>query len=301
MTRRPDQHVIGEQAAAAVRLIWNEQGASVDEICKDYGEDLLVKTCIRGRVDPRPIWVQVKGTKRNCINESQKLPSVKITLRQLIRWSRFDDMVIVVLWDVANKTGWYAIPDDMELNPTELQQNGKKNIYLDFSRDHQFNAETADELAWTARLHAAGKLLDSRRHELSPDEASIKPEKQLQDELILQIFDIMHDLGFVDVDDAGVAHFDNEFRKKLQHCMTRNISQESNITPSVALDTGIMTAILHCSPVPNSTMIPLNLLYHIAFLIKSMTFKDQPDAWDGFLTSDINDLRDRLSQAHSDP
>jgi hypothetical protein len=64
MPYRPIQHQISSKAVAKVCDIWSNTGAAVEEIQRDYGEDLLVQTCLNEKLDASRIWVQVKGVQR---------------------------------------------------------------------------------------------------------------------------------------------------------------------------------------------------------------------------------------------
>ncbi|MFI8274152.1 DUF4365 domain-containing protein [Streptomyces sp. NPDC085929] len=153
MTHRPKQHQIASLAVAAVRRQWNLQGHAVDEIREDYGEDLLVQTCFEGRMDPARIWVQVKGTAKDC---TTRLPSVQIQARQILRWARTADLVVIVLWDTMKDQGWFALPQD-EFDHIELSERGAKSIRLNLSRDLAFNPEAVASLAWAARIEHANR------------------------------------------------------------------------------------------------------------------------------------------------
>ncbi|MFH8563051.1 DUF4365 domain-containing protein [Streptomyces sp. NPDC017988] len=163
MPKRPVQHQIGSRAETAVRSLWLELGHSVDEIREDYGEDLLIQTCLNGRVDPCRIWVQVKGTGKDCSSDTKPLPSLSLKADQILRWSRSADLVVVVLWDVVNHCGWYTIPqgqyDHVQLHEAET---GKLNLHFDRAR--AFDRHAVDYLAWRARIDHADRSL---RHALS--------------------------------------------------------------------------------------------------------------------------------------
>ena len=51
----------GDKARTAVERIWLEIGAAVEEVIRDYGDDLLVQTCLNGKMDASRLWIQVKG------------------------------------------------------------------------------------------------------------------------------------------------------------------------------------------------------------------------------------------------
>jgi len=76
MPQRPSRHRIASQAVAAVRKIWADAGAAVDEIGEDYGEDLLIRPCLGEHMDKSRLWVQVKGTVADFNLDSARSPFV---------------------------------------------------------------------------------------------------------------------------------------------------------------------------------------------------------------------------------
>ena len=103
MPKRPSQHEIASRAVAAVRKLWADAGAAVDEIHEDYGEDLLVQPSLNGEMDAVRIWVQVKGT--TTFKSRKSNPKVRLTVGHVKRWLTTDNYVIVILWDVSNGRG----------------------------------------------------------------------------------------------------------------------------------------------------------------------------------------------------
>ncbi|MFF1565844.1 DUF4365 domain-containing protein [Streptomyces sp. NPDC058293] len=154
MTKRPAQHQIASLAVAAVRREWNLQGHAVDEIKEDYGEDLMVQICLNGNLDPARIWVQVKGTSRDCTKGA--LPRIRVKSKQVLRWARSADLVIAVLWSVTNDRGWFTLPQD-QFDHVDLSSKSEVNLPLQFTRDCQFDQESVESLAWSARIQHANK------------------------------------------------------------------------------------------------------------------------------------------------
>ncbi|MEU3348785.1 DUF4365 domain-containing protein [Streptomyces sp. NPDC006700] len=158
MPSRPQQHQIAARAESAVRSLWTDGGHAVDVIREDYGEDLLIQTCLRGRVDSSRIWVQVKGTAKDCSDSSKLLPSLSLKADQVLRWSRSSDLMIVVLWDVTNNLGWYTIPRG-EFDHVRLLESQPGKVPLRMDRSRPFNRSAVDRLAWKARIGHADQHL----------------------------------------------------------------------------------------------------------------------------------------------
>jgi hypothetical protein len=180
MPQRPEQHRTASRAVAAVRRIWADEGAAVDEIGEDYGEDLLVQPCLNGRMDKSRLWIQVKGTAAAMRLEKAKAPFmpgfVEVDRDLAMRWLGSADLVVVVRWSVVHQVGWYVIPK-LTLGALDFWDENdepKARVRLRLRLDNPFDAAAARKLAWIARLDnaAAGlrgaPVAGSGRRELDP-------------------------------------------------------------------------------------------------------------------------------------
>jgi hypothetical protein len=160
MPKRPIQHEIADRAVAAVRKVWAETGAAVEEIRRDYGEDLLVQTSLNGRMDASRIWVQVKGTCDGAmLLESGRKRTVSVTSELARRWAQTADAVVVVLWDVDRHLGWFGQPPSgLDVAPP-VNDGSSGLIGIEICSDDRFTREGAEVLAWRARLHHATRLV----------------------------------------------------------------------------------------------------------------------------------------------
>jgi hypothetical protein len=162
MPRRPAQHQISDRAVAKVREVWASIGAAVEEIRRDYGEDLLVQTCLDGKMDAARIWVQVKGVTNAPKMRASGETQVRVRADLALRWSRTADILVLVLWDINNDIGWYAIPTRTELH-AELAGLGRAMVGLPIDSANRFNSESAQVVAWEARMeHLAGFIRNFR-------------------------------------------------------------------------------------------------------------------------------------------
>ena len=166
MPLRTREHEVGDLAVAGVIYTLVRAGHAIQEISKDYGEDLLVQTSYAGHMDASRLWVQVKGTEDiSRYRTSKKSPkerfSLQVPLATAIRWIRTIDLVVVVLWDVEAEAGWYAVPR-RQVDDWDGTVSGKKSTTLHlgqlsqteprpFSKD-RFTPETVARLTWESRF-----------------------------------------------------------------------------------------------------------------------------------------------------
>lgn len=180
MTENPKEHVIGRQALDAVRSLISDVGHVPEDVTNDYGEDLLVQTSHRGQMDASRMWFQVKGTA-----DIEKY-RVKAGLRRQIsfdhafRWVRALDLVVVVLWDVVERVGWYAVPQD-QVDVYGAVTSGRRYVTLHFAEDDLLTKEAMDRLAWRSRLeHHRMLLLSAQDAELHLERvAGIKSQERV--------------------------------------------------------------------------------------------------------------------------
>ncbi|MER6914338.1 DUF4365 domain-containing protein [Streptomyces sp. NPDC000594] len=145
-------------AVNAVEQIWVSLGHATGKIPEDYGEDLLIQTCLDDRMDPSRLWVQVKGTRGDCSNPRKALPIIKVKAEQVLRWARSADLVVVILWDTGNQIGFYSVPAG-HFDHTSLRNFPDGKVPLRFTRDRTFNEGAARHLAWSARIRHTNRSL----------------------------------------------------------------------------------------------------------------------------------------------
>ncbi|MBR8641741.1 DUF4365 domain-containing protein [Streptomyces tuirus] len=145
-------------AVNAVEQIWISLGHATDKVMEDYGEDLLIQTCLDDRMDPSRLWIQVKGTEDDCSDPQKSLPTIRVKAEQILRWARSADLVVVVLWDTKNNIGFYAVPAG-HFDHVNLSESRNGEIPIRFTRDRPFNERTAAHLTWSARIRHANRSL----------------------------------------------------------------------------------------------------------------------------------------------
>ena len=166
MPERTREHEIGERALDAVRKTLSSKGFAIDDLRKDYGEDLLVQTSHEGQMDASRLWFQVKGTDdvaryRTSKRSKKERFSYPVRLDTAMRWIRTIDLVVVVLWDVERDAGWYAVPR-RQVDDWQGRKTGQKNVTLHFGKSLEtepippskgvFDPEAAYRLAWESRF-----------------------------------------------------------------------------------------------------------------------------------------------------
>lgn len=273
MPKRPQQHQTAAKAENAVRSLWVNGGHAVDTIREDYGEDLLVQTCLRERVDASRIWVQVKGTTKDCSDEQSALPVLYINAEQVLRWSRSSDLVIVTLWDVNNNVGWYAIPDG-SFNHVTLLEAGTSTVPITFERSRRFDESAVEYLSWFARIDHADRRVGYSLSVLSEAEEEAAEEgdeptyvKHHQ----AAIASVIHQFAT----DIGVFSRDGKMTPDFKWALSEGVKQIEGETNEQILGRSILwalvqTAYANCA----RNGLPSTLLVELTENIKHVAFGD---------------------------
>lgn len=149
---------------AAVAATIADAGHAPERVVNDYGEDLLVQTSHAGRMDASRLWFQVKGTveiERFTLKRGGF--SIPVDLDHELRWSRSADLVVIVLWDVEENVGWFALPDAGRVDPREVLDVGQHKRSVRLSEKNALTPSAVDRLAWESRLEHYRLLVLSAR------------------------------------------------------------------------------------------------------------------------------------------
>jgi hypothetical protein len=159
MPLRPRQHEIGGQAAAAVANVWGAAGYANEVVKNDYGDDLLVQlhSRVTALMDPARIWIQVKGVDGSQSSAAAaRARNVRLGSSVVNRWALTADLFVLVVWDVNQNTGWYALPQ--HIDPTVLENTSKTMTIRVDEADH-FGLSAVPGIVMSAHLHHAEGLL----------------------------------------------------------------------------------------------------------------------------------------------
>jgi hypothetical protein len=82
-----------------------DKGWTVEDLAKDYGEDLLVRIFLNDTPTPYWFFVQVKSTEHidRYLSKKARLISFPINTSHLEHWSRFWEPVFLILWDAKGE------------------------------------------------------------------------------------------------------------------------------------------------------------------------------------------------------
>jgi len=228
-------------AVSAVSNLWIEAGAAVEEVKRDYGEDLLVQTAWNGEMDDSRIWVQVKGTRRvdNFTRQGTPRP-IRVSTDHVLRWAGSADLVVLVLWDIEAKRGWYALPIS-QIDRFNVLLSEKKTIGIQFFKENTFTSESVGRLIWESRLlHAAREI----GHAQASRELEMVIDRDHSDEtrgksMVATLFLLLRKLGVVV--ENGISE---DFERMVKNFHNNELGTDEFETEELAVMGGIQLALL---------------------------------------------------------
>lgn len=119
-----------------------------------------------------------------------------------MRWIRSSEMVVVVLWDVAARTGYWSRPIE-RISDWDVQMNESDTVRLVFDEASIFDSEAMLSIAWQARIdHYQGLVARAQIAELDLGDKVASTEKPFKSPItlicldFLKLLDIVHPKGF---------------------------------------------------------------------------------------------------------
>lgn len=128
----------------------HECGWTSDVVHSDYGEDLIVQSCLDGKFDPFRTLIQVKATTRIPKGKRGKI-TIQVSRSHALRWIQSREPVIVVLWDTNSKRGWFSLPME-QFNLWELLRSKRSRLTMSFNPNQYLNRKAFEGLIWRLRF-----------------------------------------------------------------------------------------------------------------------------------------------------
>jgi hypothetical protein len=131
--RRPSTHVISDQSLLHFHQAFLSRGWAIEELDKDYGQDLLVRIFDAGQATPYSFYVQVKAvTDANRIRTADG-GYLRFRCRRdnFDHWLDFWEPVVLAVWDPSLDIAYWEIVQEPERRWDERRANCYCYIPLD--------------------------------------------------------------------------------------------------------------------------------------------------------------------------
>jgi hypothetical protein len=112
MPKRPRSHELEDQSRNRLHELFTNRGWTIEDLAKDYGEDLFIRIFAGGAATPLSFFVQAKATDNiaKYMNKTRTTLLYPIACDHLRHWERFWEPVILTLWDSkSGVTYWECI------------------------------------------------------------------------------------------------------------------------------------------------------------------------------------------------
>lgn len=135
MPKRPRAHVTGDMAQTRVRQCFEDAGHAVNELSRDYGEDLLVRVFKREHATPYAFLVQCKGSRDRRTRPRRKNGvlgyPVRLSHDHLKLWRCLALPVVVTYWDAtAGQIFWSFVPTERHIWPPGPTRDKPTSLYV---------------------------------------------------------------------------------------------------------------------------------------------------------------------------
>jgi len=116
MPKRPRSHILENLSRTRLRQAFEQMGWTVEDLAKDYGEDLLVRLFENNFATPYSFFVQAKATETlKNISRKEKHALIRVETGHVRHWTRFSEPVFLTLWDSSSDiTYWVCVQDVLD-------------------------------------------------------------------------------------------------------------------------------------------------------------------------------------------
>ncbi|MGY3519179.1 DUF4365 domain-containing protein [Micromonospora sp. PTRAS2] len=150
--RRPSSHLNSDRSIIRLHESFLSKGWTVEDLDKDYGEDLLVRIFNDERATPYAFFVQAKATVQasRYLTRDGKYLRFPFKKDHFENWKDYWEPVVLTIWDAANDRTYWEIAQEPEMAWDER----KSNFYCYFPLDNQLDEKGIRRIeARTKRRH----------------------------------------------------------------------------------------------------------------------------------------------------
>lgn len=203
MPKRPRSHQLEDISRNRLHRKFEEVGWTVEDLAKDYGEDLFVRIFHKGKSTPFSFFVQAKATDdlaKHLVRNTRNI-YYRVATEHLIHWGAFREPVILTLYDAkADITYWTCIQNALARLPKTRDLTKHKTLRIEICTADAIDAnglrrirEIAQHRHFSAKREADGaavlaKILQAKlglQIDYSPNGTVLVWETRGEGELIL--------------------------------------------------------------------------------------------------------------------
>jgi hypothetical protein len=156
MPQRTRSHVLETLSRNRLHEAFAREWWTVEDLAKDYGEDLLVRIFENGQATPYSFFVQVKATEDVERFRRKGSPDIKVPIEvgHISHWTRFIEPVFLIVWDA--KTGaasWVCVQDALEGRDLKVKRtSARPTIQIVVPNENQLNSDGLKRIRGISKL-----------------------------------------------------------------------------------------------------------------------------------------------------
>jgi hypothetical protein len=151
---RPRTHVLEDISRNHVKSFFSACGWSVNDLHKDYGEDLIIQIFQNALATPLFFFVQVKATDQldKIYSKRTKAFSIRLPTTALIRWQSSPIPTLLVLYDAKREEAYWEYCqfylDFLKIKTANLER--RKTFIVSVKKENKLGDSSIDEIKMIA-------------------------------------------------------------------------------------------------------------------------------------------------------
>lgn len=155
MPKRPRSHELEDISRNRLHGIFEGVGWTVEDVAKDYGEDLLVRIFENGVATPLKFYVQAKATDNitRYLKGNANALHIQLGKEHLDQWNVFHDPVILTIMDSRSENiYWGCVQDILARRSRSKGSGGRRVASISISRNSLLDDEGLRRILSITRL-----------------------------------------------------------------------------------------------------------------------------------------------------
>ncbi len=148
-----------DRSEGQIKERFAELGWPCDRLGRDLGEDLSVRIYDEGASSGLTFLVQLKSVADAEKRKRKKIPALgyDLEVKDLLHWEVSTTLVVLVVWDVAERRGWWRPIAEMirELDAANKGWRKRKNVAVSVRLANGTDDEGLRRLRWAVADHAS--------------------------------------------------------------------------------------------------------------------------------------------------
>lgn len=141
MPKRPRSHQLEDISRSRLHRIFEGNGWTVEDLSKDYGEDLLVRIFDHGVSTPLSFFIQAKATDNlaHFLVKRTNSFSYPVSTEHLKHWSRFQEPVILTLWDSKSDETFWTCVQETKIGYRRTSPSARMTVHIPIPRENRLD------------------------------------------------------------------------------------------------------------------------------------------------------------------